>query len=50
MIDKSEVIEFFNGLAASWDGDMIRSDEVISLILDNAGVKKGTRVLDIACG
>lgn len=50
MINKSEVIEFFDRLAPNWDADMIRHDNVIDLILDNAGVKSGVRVLDVACG
>lgn len=50
MINKNEVIEFFDRLAPSWDADMIRHDDVIDLILDNAGVKSDIRVLDVACG
>ena len=50
MIKKSDVIAFFDRHAPSWDSEMIRNDEIISLILDNAGVGKGTKVLDIACG
>lgn len=50
MINKSEVIEFFDRLAPNWDADMIRYDDVIDLILDNAGVKSGVCVLDVACG
>lgn len=29
---------------------MIRTDEIITEILDNAGIGKGKRVLDVACG
>lgn len=50
MIDKNEVVEFFDHCAPFWDADMIRSDEIINTILDNAGVKAGSRVLDVACG
>lgn len=50
MINKTDVIEFFDRHAPSWDDEMIRNDGIISVILDNAGVTKGTRVLDIACG
>lgn len=50
MIEQKEVIDFFNGLAAGWDAELIRSDEKINLILDNAGVAEGCRVLDVACG
>ena len=47
---KEDVIEFFDRLAPGWDSDMIRSDEVIGEILDNAGVTAGKEVLDVACG
>ncbi len=50
MIDKKEVIRFFDDRAADWDKDLVRSDAVINGILDRAGVKKGTKVLDVACG
>ena len=50
MINQTEVIEFFNRCAPSWDAEMVRSDEKISVILDNAGVRCGSRVLDVACG
>lgn len=46
MIDKNEVIEFFDRCAPYWNADMVRSDEIIDKILDNAGVKAGSRVLD----
>lgn len=47
---KKDVIDFFDRLAPQWDADMIRHDDVIATILDNAGVKPGVRVLDVACG
>ena len=47
---KRDVIEFFDRMAPGWDADLIRNDEVIHTILDNAGVKPGVRVLDVACG
>ena len=50
MIDRQEVIAFFDKLAPGWDADMIRSDAVIGRILDRAGVAAGCRVLDVACG
>ena len=49
-MDKQSVIEFFDRLAPQWDAEMIRSDEIIDIILDNAGVKEGKDVLDVACG
>lgn len=50
MIDKKDVIEFFDRCAPMWDAEMVKDDEIINEILDNAGVTKGKRVLDVACG
>ena len=50
MIETKDVIEFFDRLAPGWDAEMIRSDEVINTILDNAEVTEGKDVLDVACG
>jgi len=47
---KSDVIAFFDRLAPLWDADMVRHDDIIAHILDNAGVKEGCDVLDVACG
>lgn len=49
-MNKQDVIAFFDNLASGWDADMIRNDEIIGKILDNAGVAAGTEVLDVACG
>ncbi len=49
-MNKAEVIHFFDHMASHWDADMIRSDEVIAQILDNAQVGPGKLVLDVACG
>ena len=49
-MDKRDIVEFFDRMAPQWDADMIRSDEIIGAILDNAGVKAGDDVLDVACG
>lgn len=49
-MDKAAVINFFDRFAKTWDDDMVRNDEIIGIILDNAGVGKGSRVLDVACG
>ncbi len=49
-MNKQDVIDFFDRLAPMWDADMVRSDEIIATILDNAGVREGRRVLDVACG
>lgn len=50
MINKSDVIAFFDRCAPTWDAEMIRSDEKIHTILENANVREGARVLDVACG
>ena len=50
MIDKNEVIAFFDSWAPGWDAGMVCDDRVIETILDNAGVHAGSRVLDVACG
>ena len=50
MIKKTDVIDFFDRCAPTWDAEMVRSDEKINAILDNAGVHSGSRVLDVACG
>ena len=50
MIDKNDVIAFFDKCAPSWDADMVCNDSVINTILDNAGVHEDVKVLDVACG
>ena len=50
MIETKEVIEFFDRLAPDWDAELIRNDDIISTILDNASVTEGKVVLDVACG
>lgn len=49
-MNKQDIIAFFDLLAPQWDGDMIRSDDIIGKILDNAEVRPGVAVLDVACG
>ena len=49
-MEKQDVIDFFDRCAPNWDADMIKSDEKIGLILDNAEVGQGMDVLDVACG
>ena len=49
-MNKQDVIAFFDRLAPQWDEDMIRNDRIISQILDNAGIREGIHVLDVACG
>ena len=50
MIQTNDVIEFFDRLAPQWDADMVRNEEAIGRILDNARVTAGQSVLDVACG
>ena len=47
---KDEVRDFFDKCAPQWDANMLRNESAITKILDNAGVEKGVRVLDVACG
>ena len=47
---KADVIAFFDRLAPQWDADIVRHDDIIAQILDNAGVTEGCDVLDVACG
>lgn len=47
---KNDIINFFNECACHWDENMIRNDDVINTILDNAGVCEGKDILDVACG
>ena len=49
-MEKKDIIAFFDRCAPSWDADMIKSDEKIGKILDNAEVHAGMDVLDVACG
>ena len=49
-MDKKVVIEFFDRCAPTWDAELIKSDEIIGRILDNAEVDAGMDVLDVACG
>ena len=49
-MDKDVIRGFFDDCAPSWDAEMIRSDEIINLILDGAEVGEGRDILDVACG
>ena len=44
MIDKNDVIRFFDRCAPFWDAEMIRNEDVIRTILDNGGVTVGVDV------
>ena len=49
-MEKRDVIAFFDRCAPTWDAEMIKSDAIIGMILDNAEVGEGMDVLDVACG
>lgn len=49
-MNKKDIIAFFDRLAPSWDADTIKDDTIIGEILDNALVKTGDEILDVACG
>lgn len=49
-MNKNKIISFFNALAPDWDKETIKEAEKINLILDLAGIRKGSSVLDVACG
>ena len=49
-MNKQDVIAFFDRCAPAWDAEMIKSDEIIGTILDNAEVAAGMDILDVACG
>lgn len=50
MMKKKDVINFFNNCAPHWDDNMVRNDRIIGIILDNAMVEQGKKILDVACG
>lgn len=49
-MQKSDIIEYFDSRAHVWDAEMIKKDEIIEAILDNAKVSAGMDILDVACG
>ena len=49
-MEKKDVAAFFDNCAPWWDADMIRNEAMIATILENAGIKAGMDVLDVACG
>lgn len=46
----TEIAEFFDSVADSWDSGMVKSQQKIDKILDIAEIFQGKTVLDIACG
>jgi len=49
-MNKQDIIEFFDRLAPQWDRDMIKNDRIIQTILENADIRPGQQILDVACG
>lgn len=49
-MNKQDIITFFDQAAPQWDAEMIKSDQIIGKILDNASITAGQRILDVACG
>ena len=49
-MDKKEIIAFFDNLAPNWHENQNRNEAVIEYILDSSEIKKGAKVLDVACG
>ncbi len=50
LMNKQDIISFFDSCAPTWDAEMIKSDEIIEDILNRANIRANTRVLDVACG
>ena len=50
MLETNDVRAFFDALAPDWDAELIRDDRIIGIILQNAGVTEGSKVLDVASG
>lgn len=50
MIQTDAVRAYFDSHADQWDAGMVRNESAISAILDAAGIRPGTDVLDVACG
>lgn len=50
IMDKKDVISYFDSHAENWDGELIKNQEIVEKILDNAGVAAGMDILDVATG
>lgn len=50
IMNKDDIISFFDSHADSWDEFQERNEQVIEEILDKGGIRKGVNVLDVACG
>lgn len=49
-MEKKDIIEFFDRCAPNWDAEMVKNEEIIGRILDNAEITEGLDILDVACG
>lgn len=49
-MEKQVIKDFFDNFAHRWDDEPICDEKILNIILDNAGIKSGIDVLDIACG
>lgn len=49
-MSKQDIIKFFNDFAPRWDADMVRNEQIIVAILENARIWPGVSVLDVGCG
>lgn len=49
-VKRENVQSFFDALAPSWDRERETRPEVLTAILDQAGIGPGCQVLDVACG
>ena len=49
-MDQNAVAAFFNRLADRWDSWQDCPEDIVSAVLDNAGISAGKDVLDVACG
>lgn len=49
-MNQTDIIDFFDKMAPSWDERTIRRESAIADILDIGGAVRGARVLDIGCG
>ena len=49
-MEKKDIITFFDNCAPWWDDDMVRNEDLITMILENGGIREGIHVLDVACG
>lgn len=49
-MEQKDIVEFFDACAPSWDDRMVRNEDVLTEILNNAEIREGIDVLDVACG